>query len=144
MPNANDAELTRLFSASVGTGPAVEDNEPNTKLVGPPAPDFWLYVEALAGNALGASGATYTLYLTHVAESGGPALTDFALPQCFDGPTGPLWVFGGLADNYVSLQVFPIPIPEGVKGHVYHYEGRLVGRGNNVVSFGKSNSFILV
>lgn len=48
MPQANDAELTHLYSAA--TSFDVENNEPNTGPPGnPPAAAFELHVEAVAG-----------------------------------------------------------------------------------------------
>ena len=62
MPQANDAELTELFTASTGVN--VEDNEPNTgPPAGPPANNFDVRLQAVAGNAIGNSGADYELRL---------------------------------------------------------------------------------
>ena len=141
MPQPNDGELTRLFTASVGSTPAVEDDEPNTGAPGdPPATEFHLFVEGVAGNVVGPSGADYTLYLTHVAETGGPALANFVQTQEFKDPP---WKAGGMAGNFVTEQRFIIPVPANAKGHVYHYVGRLVSNDSQIVSFKQSNSFIL-
>ncbi|OHV39327.1 MULTISPECIES: hypothetical protein [Pseudofrankia] len=143
MPEANDAELTRVFTASVSAAPAVEDGEPNTAAPGSPAAaQFYLFVEGVAGNVLGNSGANYTLYLDAVAETtGAPALSQFTLAQEFSPTT---WVPGGLAGNFVTQQVFTVPVPTGARGHVYRYKARLVGVSNNTVSHSRSNEFVLV
>ncbi len=143
MPEANDAELTRVFTASVSTAPAVEDGEPNTGAPGSPATaQFYLFVEGVAGNVLGNSGADYTLYLDAVAETAGaPALTQFTVQQEFK-PNN--WIAGGLAGNFVTQQVFTVPVPPGARGHVYRYKARLVGVGNDTVSHSRSNEFVLV
>src|SRR5215211_3089177 len=68
MPQSNDAELTELYTAS--TGVEVEDNEPNTgPPAGPPANNFDVRLQAVAGNAIGNSGADYTLRLDCIDES---------------------------------------------------------------------------
>lgn len=145
MPQANDAELTRLFTASVSRAPAVEDDEPNTGGPGnPPTAEFYLFVEGVAGNVRGNDLSNYKLYLHAVADTpGAPALVGFALDQEFKDPP---WTPGGRAGNFVTQQVFTVPVPPGghCRGHVYHYEGRLVGVNNDVVSFKQSNRFILV
>jgi hypothetical protein len=145
MPEANDAELTRLFTASVSRAPAVEDDEPNTGGPGnSAATEFYLFVEGVAGNVRGNDLSNYRLYLDAFADTpGAPALASFALDQEFKDPP---WTPGGQAGNYVTQQVFTIPVPAGgvARGHVYHYEGRLVGINDNVVSFKQSNRFILV
>src|SRR5690348_8831960 len=53
--NANDATLTSLATAQ--TGSRVADTTPNA----PANPGFDLVLEAVAGSALGSSGAPYTL-----------------------------------------------------------------------------------
>ncbi len=144
MPQANDAELTRLFTASVSKVPAVEDNEPNTPAPGgtTPASTIYLVLEAVAGNVRGGDGSDYYLYLDAVGDTpGAPALQNFALHQEFKNPP---WQPGGMAGNFISLQTFSVTVPAGARGHVYHYEGRLVSLNNDVVSFIQSNRFILV
>ena len=77
MPQANDAEITDVHSASVNLS-GVEDNEPNTPAPGvrPPNTTFDVRLEMVAGNVLGASGADYTLTLTCIDETLGAARPD--------------------------------------------------------------------
>src|SRR5438552_2468685 len=56
--NANDAKLTEITTAQSGS--SVEDSAPNA----PAQPGFDVVVEAVAGNAIGNSGAPYTLTIT--------------------------------------------------------------------------------
>jgi hypothetical protein len=144
MPQANDAELIELYSAA--TGLDVEDSEPNTGAPGqPPVANFDVHVEAVAGNVLGSSAANYSLTLTCIDDTTAApnnAMSPAALNQQFNGGSG--WQQGGPAGNFFKEQVFPIAVPANVAGHVFHYEGRLVGVNGDVVSFIKSNPFILV
>lgn len=144
MPQANDAELTELYSAS--TSFDVEDNEPNTPAPGgaAPAANFDLHMEAVAGNVLGGSGANYQLTLTCIDDTTAAPNAGMSvgpLNQQFLAANG--WQNGGAAGNFVKEQVFPIAVPAGVRGHVFHYEGRLVSANSDVISFIQSNRFIL-
>jgi hypothetical protein len=56
--NANDATLTGLVTAQ--TGSRVADTTPNA----PANPGFDLVMQAVAGSALGSSGAPYTLRIS--------------------------------------------------------------------------------
>jgi hypothetical protein len=58
--NANDAALTELATAQ--TGSKVADNTPNA----PASCSFDLVMEAVAGSALGSSGAPYTLTISAI------------------------------------------------------------------------------
>jgi hypothetical protein len=141
MPQANDAELTRVVSTSLGT-PGVEDDEPNTGGPGAsPATSFYINVEGVAGNVKGNDKSDYTLYLSHVADTGGPALANFVRRQDFSSPT---WRSVPPAGNFVTDQQFTVNVPAGASGHVYYYEVRLVSDNFDVVSFKQSNRFILV
>lgn len=86
--NANDAQLTELTTAQSGS--TVEDNAPNA----PGQPAFDVVVEAVAGSAVGGSGAPYTLTvtamdLTNVAAA--PALKPtITNPQIMENPQWPL------------------------------------------------------
>ena len=144
MPQANDAELTHLYSAA--TNLDVEDNEPNTGPPGnPPATSFDLHVEAVAGNVIASSGANYQLTLTAIDETlAAPnAGMSRSASQAFDAANG--WVSGGgAAGNYLKEEVFIIAVPAGVQGHVFRYVGTLVSANGDIVSFIESNRFILV
>ncbi|HEX8858813.1 MAG TPA: hypothetical protein VGC06_06895 [Actinomycetes bacterium] len=143
MPQANDAELTNLYSAA--TNFDVEDNEPNTGPPGnPPAASFDLHVEAVAGNVIGNSSADYRLTLTAIDETlAAPnAGMSRTADQEFNAANG--WNPGGGAGNFLKEQVFSIPVPNGVQGHVFRYVGTLVSKNGDIVSFIESNRFILV
>jgi len=144
--SSNDAELTRIITASTGT--TTEDTEPNTPApAAPPATNFDLIVEGVAGNVTGAGLAPYTLTLTCIDEvlaapnaamSVGPLNQKFGDPG--DGWTGPV----GAAGNLTLTKKLTITVPNGVRGHVFRYIGTLVDQPGNVVSFLHSNPFILV
>ena len=144
MPQPNDAEFTNLYTAS--TGLDVEDNEPNTPAPGGanPAGQFDLHVEAVAGNVIGAGAGNYALTLTCIDDvTAAPnAGMSFSFNQQFNAADG--WASGGAAGNFVKEQVIPITVPAAISGHVFHYEGTLVGVDNQVISFAESNRFILV
>jgi hypothetical protein len=145
VPQANDAELTVLYTAS--TGLDVLDNEPNTGAPGVGAlANFELQLEGVAGNVIGNGGADYVLTITCIDDTAAapnvnldPAGNPFN--QSFVAGT---WVGGGAAGNFRTKQTFLINVPAGVRGHVFHYEGRLVSNNNDLNSFVKSNPFILV
>jgi len=68
MPQANDAELTELYTSAPGLD--VEDNEPNTGAPGgPPTNGFQLHLEAVAGNVIGNGGGNYRLEITCIDET---------------------------------------------------------------------------
>lgn len=141
MPQPNDAELTRLITASTGT--TVEDEEPNTGAPGnAPEPNFDLILEAVAGNAIGNGGGNYRLDLTCIDET--LAAPNAAMSVGFDQQFSAADGWNASGTNFIKLQTTPIPVPAGVRGHTFRYTGRLVDAGNNVVSFVDSNRFILV
>jgi hypothetical protein len=144
VPQANDAEPTDLYTAS--TGIDVEDNEPNTPAPGgAPAPNFELQLEAVAGNVLGSSGATYDLSITCIDDTlaaPNAGMSPGALAQAFNAANG--WTAGGAAGNFRKKQTFLITVPAGVRGHEFHYVATLVGSNSDVVSFRESNRFVLV
>lgn len=136
--NDNDAYLTELTTAQLGS--TVEDNAPNANN----PPSFNLVVEAVAGHAVGSSGAPYTLTITAVdlttvtpataLNPGGP------LTQTFTAPT---WVPDGT--DFVSSQTFPISVPLGVfTGHTLQYTASLVTPNSQIVSIIQSELFVLV
>jgi hypothetical protein len=144
MPQANDAELTELYTAA--TGLDVEDSEPNTGPPGgPPANTFDLHLEAVAGNVIGNGAANYTLRIdciddTLAAPNGN--MSPGTLNQQFNAANG--WQAGGVAGNFLKEQVFPINVDNAARGHVLHYLASLVSVNGDVVSFIESEPFILV
>jgi hypothetical protein len=143
MPNANDAELTELYTAA--TGLDVEDNEPNTGPPGtPPAADYDLHVEAVAGQSIGNSKGDYTIVLTCIDETlAAPnAGMSRTVNQEFKQADG--WAPGGAAGNFHKEETFTIAVPANVRGHVFRYVGTLLSDNNEVVSFIESNRFVLV
>ena len=144
MPQANDAEITELYTAA--TGFDVEDSEPNTGAPGAaPAANFDLHLEAVAGNALGNSGADYQLNITCIDETlaaPNAAMSPGTLNQQFNSANG--WNAGGGAGNFLKEQVINIAVPAGVRGHVFRYIATLVSANGDVVSFRESGRFVLV
>jgi hypothetical protein len=144
MPQANDAELTQLYTAASGFD--VEDNEPNTGAPGgAPANTFDLHLEAVAGNVIGNGAANYDLTITCIDETlAAPngAMSPGTLPQQFNGANG--WVAGGGAGNFLKEQVLNIAVPANVRGHVFRYMASLVSVNGDIVSFIESNRFVLV
>ncbi len=144
MPQANDAELTELYTAA--TGFDVEDNEPNTGPPGAaPAASFHLHLEAVAGNVIGNGAANYQLTITCIDETlaaPNAAMSPGTLNQQFNAADG--WNAGGGAGNYLKEQVFRIAVPRNVRGHVFRYVATLVSVNGDIVSFIESNQFILV
>src|SRR4029453_2248010 len=113
MPQSNDAELTELYTAS--TGVDVEDNEPNTgPPAGPPANNFDVRLQAVAGNAIGNSGADYTLRLDCIDESlslRNASMSRGPLNQQFNA--GNDWVATG--GNFVKEQTANITVDNAAR-----------------------------
>ena len=109
--NANDATLTELVT--VQTGSMVADTAPNV----PASGSFDLVVAAVAGSALGSSGALFTLTISAID------LTTITQPwpvqtlhQAFDAANG--WKLSGAGPDYQCTQTFPVPSPAAVPaGH---------------------------
>ena len=146
--NANDARLSRLFTAE--TGSKVPDDTPNASL-GAPQTTFDLVLEGEAGNNVGGTGAPYTLTITCFDWSTGnladPAMNPTIPAQTFDGNgAAVLWKKSGT--NFLTQQVFRIPaagaLPAGVKGHLFTYTVSLVTQDFNIVSTAQSNLFLIV
>jgi hypothetical protein len=142
MPQANDGALTRLIT--VHTGATVEDPAPNTPPPGnPPEPNFDLHLEAVAGNVLGGSGATYTLTITAFDLTAGTAapagLNPGSLAQSFSSASG----WNRTAAEYVTNQVFTIAIPAGLSGHVFIYTASLVSTNFDQAWLIQSSPFVL-
>jgi hypothetical protein len=147
MPQANDAELTELYTAA--TGEEVEDNEPNTPIAsGGPVNNFDLRLQAVAGQTLGGSSADYTLRIDCIDESlaaRNGSMSPGILNQEFNANAGNDWLpGGGTAGNFVKEQTFPITVDNAARGHVLRYVATLVSDNTDVVSFIESNRFVLV
>src|SRR6185437_2174099 len=102
--NANDATFTELTTAH--TGSTVEDNAPNA----PADASFDLVIEAVAGTAVGNSGAPYTLTvsaidLTAVGQPWPPQV----LTQAFNPAAG--WKLSGAGPDYRYTHTIPIAVP---------------------------------
>jgi hypothetical protein len=146
--NANDARIVRLFTAQVdGT---VEDDTPNAKARVPF--QFDLILQAEVGAVLGDSGANYTLTFSAVND-------DMVARQVSLNPEGnPFreewsaaygWVRSG--NDFVKtgkgeadgIMRYRIDIAPGLTG-AFHYNVRMVSDNFQVVSFTRSNPFLLV
>ncbi len=142
--NANDAKLTEITTAQ--TGSTVEDNAPNA----PAQAGFDIVVEAVAGTAVGNSGAPYTLTITAMDLTAVAPATDLnpviANPQHFDSPTGGK----PSGPDFEYSQSFAVTVPvtgTGARkyaGHVLQYVASLVNQNGQVVSILESDPFVLV
>ncbi|HYB89124.1 MAG TPA: hypothetical protein VEC76_19920 [Streptosporangiaceae bacterium] len=111
--NANDATLTEL--ATTQSGSMVKDDAPNA----PAGGGFDLIIAAVAGSALGSSGAPYTLTistidLTAVSQPWPPRI----LHQAFDAASG--WKLSGTGPDYECTQAIPNAIPGGPSTQPHH------------------------
>ena len=140
--NANDAMLTALATAQRGS--MVADTAPNA----PAAASFDLILRAVAGSALGSSGARYALTISAVdltaVSQGWPTQT---LHQAFDAASG--WKLSGTGPGYQCTQTFPIAVPGGgpggpLAGHTLQCVASLISRGAQIVSIIHSDPFVLV
>jgi hypothetical protein len=140
--NDNDAYLTELTTAQDGS--TVEDNAPNTNN---PA-KFNLVVTAVAGHAVGGSGAPYKLTITAMDLTAvGPATTlNPTIPaQTFDGPPGAATIWKQNGTDFVSSQTFSINVPAATfAGHTLQYTASLVSNNSQIVSILQSDPFVLV
>lgn len=140
--NANDAALTELATAQSGS--RVADTTPNA----PAGGSFDLVMEAVAGSALGSSGAPYTLTisaidLTAVSRPWPPQI----LHQAFETASG--WQLSGAGPDYQCTQTFPIAVPGGgpggpLAGHALEFVASLVSHGAQIASIIHSAPFVLV
>ena len=140
--NANDATLTELVTAQSGS--MVADNAPNAPARG----SFDLVMEAVAGSALGSSGAPYTLTISTID------LTALSQPwptqtfhQAFDTASG--WKLSGTGPDYECTQTFPIAVPGGgpggpLAGHILEFVASLVSLGAQIASIIHSDPFVIV
>jgi len=139
--NANDATLTALSTAH--TGSMVNDTAPNA----PAAGTFDLVLGAVAGSALGSSGAPYTLTISAIdltaVTQGWPTQT---LHQAFDAANG--WTRSGTGPDYQCIRTFAVPVPGGpggpLAGHTLQCVASLVSQDAQIVSIIHSNPFVLV
>ena len=141
MPQANDAELTELYTASA-TNRNVENNEPNAD---GPANTFVVRLQGVAGSVRGNDASNYTLRIdciddTLAAPNGSMSVAPQG--QDFSNAAGSDWQPAG--SDFVKEQTEIITVDPGAAGHVLHYVATLVGDNNDVVSFIESNQFILV
>jgi hypothetical protein len=139
--NANDATLIELATAQSGS--MVADNAPNAPANG----SFDLVVEAVAGSALGSSGAPYTLTISTID------LTTVSQPwpsqilhQAFDTASG--WKLSGVGPDYECTQTFPIAVLGGpggpLAGHILQFVASLVSLGAQIASIIRSDPFVIV
>jgi hypothetical protein len=139
--NANDAALTELATAQ--TGSRVHDDAPNA----PAGSGFDLIIAAVAGSALGSSGAPYTLTisaidLTTVSQPWPPQI----LHQTFDPASG--WKLSGTGPDYQCAQTIPTTVPGGpggrLAGHTLQFVASLISPGAQIVAIRQSDPFVLV
>ena len=139
--NANDATLAGLATAHSGS--MVQDDAPNA----PAGGGFDLIIAAVAGSALGSSGAPYTLTisaidLTAVTQPWPPQI----LRQAFDAASG--WKRSGTGPDYACTQTIPTTVPGGpggpLAGHTLRFVASLISPGAQIVAIGKSDPFVLV
>jgi hypothetical protein len=139
--NANDAALTGLATAQ--TGSMVKDDAPNA----PASGGFDLIIAAVAGSALGSSGAPYTLTvsaidLTAVTQPWPPQI----LHQAFDAASG--WKRSGTGPDYVCTQTISNTVPGGpggpLAGHTLQFVASLISQGALIVTIRQSDPFVLV
>ena len=100
--NANDAALTELATAQSGS--MVKDDAPNA----PAGGGFDLIIGAVAGSALGSSGAPYTLTISAIdLTTVSPPWPPQILHQAFDAASG--WQLSGTGPDYESTRPSPTP-----------------------------------
>ena len=140
--NANDAALTELATAQSGS--MVADNTPNA----PASGSFDLVLRAVAGSALGSSGAPYTLTISAID------LTAVSRPwpaqilhQAFNTASG--WQLSGTGPDYQCTQTFPIAVPGRgpggpLAGHTLQFVASLVSQGAQIASIMHSDLFVIV
>jgi hypothetical protein len=140
--NAYDATLTDLTTAH--TGSRVEDNAPNA----PADAGFDLVIEAVAGAALGNSGAPDTLTISAIDLTAvGQPWPPQVLAQAFNPATG--WKLSGAGPDYEYAQTIPMAVPGGgpggpLAGHILQFVASLVSQGAQIVSIIQGDPFVLV
>jgi hypothetical protein len=139
---ANDAELTELYTAA--TGEEVENNEPNADNTAAGAATFDLRLQAVAGSVRGDDGSDYKLRIDCIDETlaaPNPAMSVPEQTQQFDLANG--WVEQP-SKNFVKEQKNTITVDANAKGHVLRYVASLRGVNGDVLSFIESNKFVLI
>jgi hypothetical protein len=144
--NANDARISRVFTAQAGS--VVEDNSPNA---GPPKVNqYELVVQLEAGEVIGQSGGNYRVNVTAIndntaAPEAGLVPAGNPFNEQFDGEdpnnTATNWQRNG--SDYARTIRATINIPAGLTGR-FHYNLEFTNNGFQVVDLGQSNAFILV
>ena len=140
MPQANNAELTELYTAELGS--TVRNEEPNADGA---AAQYHLIVQAVAGDPAGSNNGQYTLRMDCIDETLAERNDDLSVDpqlQTFDGTTGPLWVADG--DDFKTDQTFVIEVPADVQGHLFRYVATLVSANNDIITSIESRKFVLV
>lgn len=141
---ANDAELTELYTAAAGE--EVENNEPNANNTAAGATTFDLRLQAVAGEVRGDDGSDYKLRIDCIDETlAAPnALMSVAeVTQQFDKNSPNDWIEQP-SQNFVKEQKNTITVDAAAKGHVLRYVASLRGVNGDVVSFIESNKFVLI
>jgi hypothetical protein len=142
---ANDAELTELYTAAVGE--EVENNEPNANNTAAGAATFDLRLQAVAGSVLGDSRAEYKLRIDCIDETlaaPNPIMSVPEVTQQFDPNSPNDWLEQVTSGNFVKEQKNTINVDAAAKGHVLRYVASLRGVNGDVVSFIESNKFVLI
>jgi hypothetical protein len=140
----NDAKLTRVYTAV--TGSTVQEDIPDQPDPGESAdPDFDLFVEAAAGNAIATTGMPYTLSITGVNVTKQVVVPELssAAGQAFNAANG--WTSSG--DDFVKTQniTFPLPLPApNAPSDLYRFYVSLVTPNLQIASFAESDLFMLV
>jgi hypothetical protein len=139
---ANDAELTELYTAALGE--EVENNEPNADNTAAGALQFDLRLQAVAGSVRGDDSSDYELVIDCIDETLAEPNVNMSVPadtQQFDSGDG--WNEQP-SGNFVKEQTNTIDVDPAAKGHVLRYVASLRGVNGDVVSFIESNKFILI
>jgi hypothetical protein len=141
---ANDAELTELYTAAAGE--EVENNEPNADNTAAGANTFDLRLQAVAGSVRGDDASDYKLRIDCIDETlAAPNLlmSVTEVTQQFDKNPPNDWI-EQLSKNFVKEQKNTITVDPLAKGHVLRYVASLRGVNGDVVSFIESNKFVLI
>jgi hypothetical protein len=148
MPQANDAEIVRVYTRNAGG--TVADRTPN---ISGGTPSFQVVVESEAGNTLAGGGASYLLSieafdLTAGNNPGGSLSAKTT-------PPGKIFDAGGATPHWPqNTEVFTISLTAAqvtaLTNHVLRYTASLVspdpasGLTPIIVSFAESEPFILI
>jgi hypothetical protein len=146
--NVNDARIAALYTTRVGC--TVPESAPNA--YSPLPGRFDLILQVKAGAAIGSSGADYVLTIIATNDDCGvpvPELAPKGNPLCEEWTEAYGWRSTGR--EFVKTSVgdqdgicrYEIGVPEGLSGE-FHYTARLVSVNYQIVSFIRSNSFLLV